>query len=231
MGKASRSKKERAKAPVVAPTSRQRPSWLLPAAGAAVVAAVVVVVLVVALSGGAAKPPVWPADAAMPGTLAKKPPWPANTEQMLGRLDALGLPQLGAEGSVIHIHQHLDIWVNGKKATVPALIGIITTPTTIFSDLHTHDATGLMHVESAEKRTFFLGHFFGVWGVRLNARCIGGDCAAGPAKLQAWVNGKLWKGDPRDIQLKAHEEIALVFGTPAQQPKSIPKRYDFPAGS
>jgi hypothetical protein len=52
MGKASRTKKERVKAPVSAPSSSSRPAWLLPAAGAGLVVAIVVVVLILALTGG-----------------------------------------------------------------------------------------------------------------------------------------------------------------------------------
>src|SRR3954470_7951923 len=52
MGKASRTKKERVKAPVSAPSSSSRPAWLLPAAGAGAVVAIVVVVLILALGGG-----------------------------------------------------------------------------------------------------------------------------------------------------------------------------------
>jgi hypothetical protein len=51
MGKASRTKKERANAPVVAPTSASRPAWLLPVAGAGALIAIVAVVLLLTLGG------------------------------------------------------------------------------------------------------------------------------------------------------------------------------------
>jgi len=34
------------------------------------------------------------------------------------RLTPLGLSALGAEGTVLHIHQHLDLYVNGNKVTL-----------------------------------------------------------------------------------------------------------------
>ena len=73
---------------------------------------------------------------------------------------------------MIHIHQHLDIYVNGKKVTVPALVGIDTAGQ-FLTQLHTHDTTGILHVESPTKRSFRLGEFFGEWGVRLTSTCLG----------------------------------------------------------
>ena len=78
------------------------------------------------------------------------------------------------EGQVLHIHQHLDIFVNGKHEPVPQGVGIYAGQ--FLTELHTHDPTGIIHVESPVAKHFDLGQFFGVWGVRLNARCIGGYC-------------------------------------------------------
>ena len=52
------------------------------------------------------------------------PPWNNGVGRLTGRLAPLGLHALGAEGTVLHIHQHLDLYVNGKRVTLPALIGI-----------------------------------------------------------------------------------------------------------
>ena len=151
-------------------------------------------------------------------------PWNAALDTLPDRLKPLGLNALTNEGEVVHIHQHLDIYVNGKKVTVPSQIGIYDGQ--FLTELHTHDATGIMHVESPTKRTFDLAQFFGVWGVRLTPSCVGGYCK----ELTPWrlyVDGKPYQGDPRALELKAHQEIAIVIGTP---PKTIPSKYKFPAG-
>jgi len=151
-------------------------------------------------------------------------PWNAALDTLPDRLKPLGLNALTNEGEVVHIHQHLDIYVNGKKVTVPSQIGIYDGQ--FLTELHTHDATGIMHVESPTKRTFDLAQFFGVWGVRLTPSCVGGYCK----ELTPWrlyVDGKPYQGDPRALELKAHQEIAIVIGTP---PKVIPSKYKFPAG-
>jgi len=151
-------------------------------------------------------------------------PWNAALDTLPDRLKPLGLNALTTEGEVVHIHQHLDIYVNGKKVTVPSQIGIYDGQ--FLTELHTHDASGIMHVESPTKRTFDLAQFFGVWGVRLTPSCVGGYCK----ELTPWrlyVNGRPYQGDPRALELKAHQEIAIVIGTP---PKVIPSKYKFPAG-
>jgi len=56
--------------------------------------------------------------ATLPGILTGPAPWPANTEDLTARLAAIGLPALAAEGTALHIHQHLDLYVNGTKQVV-----------------------------------------------------------------------------------------------------------------
>lgn len=165
----------------------------------------------------------------LPGVLETAPPWSANGAKLQLRLRDIGLPVLGAEGQVIHIHQHLDMAVNGEQVVLPANVGI-GPQLSFFSPLHTHDTTGVMHVESATENNFSLGQFFAVWGVRLNASCIGGECAGHGKQLRAWVNGKPVAGDPTRIVLAAHQEIVLAYGTPKQMPNPIPSSYAFPAG-
>src|SRR4051794_39395730 len=53
-----------------------------------------------------------------------------------------------AEHFNFHYHAHLDIFVNGFSYLVPAGIGI--KPPDCIYWLHTHDISGIIHVESAE---------------------------------------------------------------------------------
>ena len=79
-------------------------------------------------------------------------------------------------------------------------------------------------------QTFTLGQFFDIWGVRLTASCIGGYCTDATHMLSVYVNGTLYNGDPRQLALAAHQEIAVVYGTKAETPKTIPASYEFPEG-
>ena len=134
----------------------------------------------------------------------------------------MGVHDLSAEGEVLHIHQHLDIFVNGKRMPVPTNIGIYDGE--FLTELHTHDASGIIHLESPIAKHFTLGQFFGVWGVRLNEDCVGGYCRQ-VTPWTVYVNGQPYSGDPAALDLKSHQEIAFVIGTP---PKQIPRSYTFP---
>lgn len=167
--------------------------------------------------------------ATLPGVLNTAPPWPPNNGRTLQlRLRAIGLDPLREEGQVVHIHQHLDLYADGVRVTVPAQLGIDANGGFI-SDLHTHDTSGIMHVESPTQRTFTLGQFFAVWGVPLSASCIGGLCKTGGKQLRIWVNGAPVTADPTRIVLDEHQEIVLAYGTQAQMPKPVPASFDFAA--
>lgn len=169
--------------------------------------------------------------ASLSGILTDRPPWPANTEALRQRLEAIGLPALASQGTLLHIHQHLDLCVAGKQITIPADIGIAETASGGCSPRsHTHDTSGIIHVESPTLRPFTLGEFFDVWGVRFTSDCIGGDCNRGGAQLRVYVNGDLATRDLAAIRLTSHEEIAVTYGTRAQLPSPIPSSYTFPIG-
>jgi len=173
---------------------------------------------------GAEAPPL--ADT-VSAELTGPPPWPANTDGLRSRLRALGLPALGREGTALHIHAHLDVFVHGRRIAVPAGIGI---GPDFISPLHTHDTSGVVHVESPDVRTFTLGEVFGVWGVRLTRRCLGGYCASGADRLHVYVGGRELAGDPRLLHLAPHAEIVVAFGTPRQLPRPLPSRFAFAPG-
>jgi len=204
--------------------------WL---AIAVVLAAVVVVVIVVVTN----KPDrqTSQADAVgktdSPATVAvgadSLPPWAAPSDATAAARNA-GLPMLSSEGMVEHIHVHLDVVADGQKVGVPASIGIDTARGGI-SPLHTHDASGVIHIESPVKRQFSLGEFFSEWGVSLSADNIGGLRATDGKTVRAYVNGQPRAGDPAAIMFNQHDEIALIYGSP-QPGESVPATYDFPQG-
>lgn len=118
------------------------------------------------------------------------------------------------EQSIFHIHAHLTIFVNGAPRQIPASIGI---PGRCLYWLHTHDADGIIHIESPVRRTFTLGQFFDEWGQPLSPD------QAGPATghVTALYNGKVYQGNPRDIPLNSHAQIQLDIGTPLIAPLVI----------
>jgi hypothetical protein len=199
--------------------------------------ALALVLLVIFVGGGSSSKTVTGSAptidyAALPGLQKGKAPWPPEYASLPDRLAPLKLSSLGMQGTALHIHQHLDIFVNGKPVTVPALVGIYAngdaTQGGFFVELHTHDNSGIIHLEAPKTGAFTLGQFFGVWGVRLSSRCIGGYCAAPGKPLKFYVNGKRFTGNPNNIILREHQEFAIVYGKP---PAKIPSKYDWgPSG-
>jgi len=160
----------------------------------------------------------------LPGLQDGPLPWSSGGTQLSARLSAVGLAALPEEGKTLHIHQHLDVYVDGRHVTVPAQIGIAGG----FSPIHTHDTSGIIHVEANTRGPFTLGQFFDVWGVKLTPDCLGGYCNEGDKKLQVFVDGLETTGDPRQIELLNHQEIVVAYGTSAELPDPIPSSYAFP---
>jgi hypothetical protein len=230
-------KRARAEAARVALAKAQRRSRIIRLSawsGAVAVAIAVMVSVVVVLNRPQTRSPAATVSSSTPSPVANapgrtsNPPWdlPADTASAVA---AAGLPMLGEEGNAVHIHVHLDLIVNGAAVQVPANIGIDEARQQI-SPLHSHDTTGVIHIESpTAPATFTLGQFFTEWQVSLATDHIGGLTADGTHQFSAYVNGKPYTGNPAGIVLAAHNEIALVYGTAAQQP-SIPSTYAWTNG-
>ena len=156
--------------------------------------------------------------------------WELNTKGGAERIKAAGLAVLTEEGAAEHFHAHLDVFVDGKPVAVPADIGFSFTaagqPNGI-SALHTHDETGIIHIEApVAGATYTLGQLLTEWGVL--------DGTGGPgtahSALSGWsvvVNGAKQAGPPQAVVLKAHDEVVLFHGT---APDPMPSTFTFPAG-
>lgn len=132
-----------------------------------------------------------------------------------------------AEHFNIHFHAHLDIMINGMSYIIPGGIGI--RPSECIYWLHTHDTSGIIHVEAPENRTFTLGQFFNVWDQKFNNTQIFNftvhSADSENKALNVYVDGtKVEHLAYRDIPISNHEEIAIVYGTP---PPNVPSSYDF----
>lgn len=163
----------------------------------------------------------------LPGLQVGEAPWIFSIEGVAERMKANNLEQLSAEGQVLHIHQHLDIFVNGQPVLVPANIGV---GQRWISPIHTHDASQIIHIESPIVATFTLGQFFDVWGVKFTETAIGGYVADETRRLTVYVNGEKYVGNPRTLELGERQQITIVYGTDAEIPATIPSSYEFPEG-
>jgi hypothetical protein len=160
------------------------------------------------------------------------PPWPAPVlHGGTAYVQAAGLPLLAREALQVHYHAHLDVIVDGQAVVVPAYIGfaVINGSTAGVTTLHTHDKSGVVHIESPNHARYTLGQFFTEWGVRFTEACLGPYCSGNGKTLTVSVNGAPYRGDPTKLVFHKHDEIAVEYGDSGKLPKP-PSSYHFSAG-
>jgi hypothetical protein len=141
-----------------------------------------------------------------------------------------GIPCGPIEEVAFHVHAHLTIFVSGSPRAIPAGVGIaaprrvaatesgpFVAGGTCFSWLHTHAADGIIHIESPVERSYTLGDFFDVWREPLGPHRLGPTTG----RVTAFLDGRRYEGDPREIPLAAHVQIQLDLGTPIVAPEPI----------
>lgn len=160
------------------------------------------------------------------GELTTEAPWDANGNEAQARADAIGLPP--ESPVVMHEHSNLQLFVHGEAQPTPTDIGIdLSDDPAYVASLHTHDDTGTVHMESSVSRTFTLGEFFDIWGVRLSPSCMGAYCNDAENRLQVFVDGEEVTGNIRNVALEDQRVIAVTYGTQNELPDPIPSEFDF----
>jgi hypothetical protein len=193
---------------------------------AAVIALIAIVAIAIASSGGGGggKKDSSGGSSTVAGLQTGPAPWQPEFTHLADRFEASGLPQSGSE--TYHIHALLRVYINGKQEPVPAYIGI--DPNGQFlAALHTHDASGIIHMESDNFYPFKLGQFFDIWGVKFTDTQIGAYYNQGQNTVQVYVNGKK-VGDPVNYKMQRHDTIVVAYGKPGSFPTKIPA--NFPNG-
>ncbi len=130
-----------------------------------------------------------------------------------------------------HIHAHLTIYINGKKATIPKNIGIPTDGSCIYW-LHTHTSDGIIHIEAPQQQSNeALDDFLAIW-------TEGFPKLGYPSELnlttgwKVFIDGKPFTGvtvtSPvhTEVPLASHDAVTLEYGTNNPPPD---KFYAFPA--
>jgi hypothetical protein len=141
-------------------------------------------------------------------------PWKPEYSFLAQRLAAFNFPQQTDIG--YHVHAQLNVYINGKQTTVPANLGIDPQGRFI-SPIHTHDTSGVVHMESTKYYPFTLGEFINVWGVYFTNNQLGGYKVGNGNVLQLWINGKQI-ADPVNYKMKPHDVMILGYGKPGSFP-------------
>lgn len=149
-----------------------------------------------------------------------------------------------------HVHAFFGIYVNGTEYALPDAVGIVhasadqydsysgwpnqTDYGTCFYHIHTHDPSGLVHIEfgtsaSLTQSLATLGNVLDIWGVKLTSTQFGpytgtivaytsGNSAKVPCTSTAMCEVgasqyKLWSGSPALIPLYSHTAVWIEVGT------------------
>ncbi len=154
-----------------------------------------------------------------------------------------GIPCGNMVDNQFHVHSFVGVLVNGMQPAIPDSIGLhgpgplingFVNSANCFYEIHTHDASGMVHQEAATSVTdagsvFTLGDFLDIWGQTLTANGFGPfsglvqvDVARPPLRQQYVGNYSAYSGDPTQIPLYSHEAIWIQVGEPYRTPSQLP---------
>ena len=173
-------------------------------------------------------------------------------------LISMNTGMLPPNGTGYHVHTFVGIYFNGKEVALPDGLGFANPQgdgtfsgisnwtqyaTMCYYEMHTHDASGLIHVESANAPVGFqhgakytLGDFLAVWGITISPANFGplnglvtvytsGQFARGGPGTHGEIgsnNYSLYVGDPNAIGMYSHEVIWVLVGTGNPTGSSLP---------
>jgi hypothetical protein len=154
-----------------------------------------------------------------PSSQLGQPAWRPDYAHLTQRLKLIGIPPGGKEK--FHIHALLRIYVNGLLSPLPADIGIDSAKG-IESSMHTHDGSGIIHMEAPRPYPYTLGDFFSVWGVKLGPAQVGGLKGYGGNRLHFYLNGKPLS-NPAARVLHKDDSVVIGYGPPNGYPHNPSK--------
>lgn len=144
-------------------------------------------------------------------TSAVPAPFGPHYDGLVQRRRAAHIPtMMTTMNSPVHFHPLLKVYVNGKRLTVPANIGIDPREDSMqMAGLHTHDTSGTIHVEGVPGPR--LGQFFAIWGVPLSAGRLGPFRGDARKRVRMWVSGKASAAFGA-LKLADGQHIVVSFG-------------------
>ncbi|MEX0672739.1 MAG: hypothetical protein WDZ82_01310 [Candidatus Paceibacterota bacterium] len=113
----------------------------------------------------------------------------------------------GHTNLAVHIHPALSITVDGEPESIPANTGVNAG---CMAEVHTHDTSGLLHVETVERSRIdelTLADFFDVWGKDLEREGY---------TLTARVDGEVIE-DPAGLTFEDEQQIELEYASSSNE--------------
>ena len=136
----------------------------------------------------------------------------------LGELGRAQSDNMNMNPIIMHIHPQLSLLVNSTSFSVPAQIGIDPSlwkdhsldefgmqsmpemNMSSMAPLHTHDNSGMIHVESSINRNYTLEEFLNIWGLNLGGKTIKMTVDSKP--LQDFRNHVLRDGEQIRLEIQ-----------------------------
>ncbi|WP_345817569.1 hypothetical protein AAGS40_26955 (plasmid) [Paraburkholderia sp. PREW-6R] len=125
--------------------------------------------------------------------------------------DVDGLACAANMSAIYHVHAHLAIINNGQWLAMPMNVGILSQCT---YEMHTHDQTGIIHMESPAIKQYTLGDFFDIWGQPLSSTNVAGVVGNVVAYINDNGDSRRYMGDLRNIELTSMRDVTLQIGAP-----------------
>lgn len=127
-----------------------------------------------------------------------------------------------------HIHVLLTIYINGQQVSVPQGVGIApgTSPSCLYW-LHTHDTSGVVHIESPTTKIYTLQNFVDIWQTFQAQQISFPTQLASSSGWTIYVNGKVVTGGFKNIGLNSHDLITIMYNSPNAKPVTT---YSWAAG-
>ncbi len=126
------------------------------------------------------------------------------------------IPCQSTEQSAVHFHVHVTIYINGKRTPIPADVGIAPDGSCSYW-LHTHDESGVIHIETPAGVAVTLGNFLDIWEQQFRQSGYPNQFS-NAAGWQVYIDGKPFPGDLHAIALHSHLLITLAYNSPGAKP-------------
>ena len=191
-------------------------------------------------------PNLWTSPGLISGLDDQFNPVDGNTDSYNGQpID--NAPCQPSMSNIYHVHAFVGIYVNGVHYAIPDTIGMFnpapepknhfTPKAQCYYDVHLHDASGIVHVESKDPQhvpitgtIYNSKQLFDEWGITVNADQFGPFTG----QLVVYTSGQVyrggpgngvvyrstytqWTGDPNAIPIYSHEVLFFEIG-----PKYVP---------
>ena len=156
-----------------------------------------------------------------------------------------GIPCAPVMYNTYHVHAFVGVMVAGKEIATPDAIGMyepgaesngVTDTASCYYSIHTHDASGMIHLESSSTASlgssiFTLGNLLDVWGMPIASSRFGPYSGTVRVFYATTPLTDIYSGTyyqytgtaPKSIKLYSHEAIWIQIGSPYVPASSLPK--------